>query len=189
MINEFVFRMSYVEGQKEKWGLITQSSGLRRKASFGLTEYETIQFSPHPTGAGLQNEAKIELKMQKKGEKEPKNAKKSQFCVGFWCFFVVNLKKQSQFAKGWNWRKVLYERWLWRFSRFGAAKKQSQFKANSVVLPPRTLSARRFLMCKNSRWCSWLGDFVSSAFSANSAVNRNLKKQNQNRPLAGNPKH
>ena len=34
-------------------------------------------------------------------------------------------------------------------------------------------------MCKNSRWCSWLGDFVSSAFSADSAVNRNLKKQTQ----------
>ncbi|NQT03623.1 MAG: hypothetical protein HQ580_16460 [Planctomycetes bacterium] len=32
-------------------------------------------------------------------------------------------------------------------------------------------------MCKNSRWYSWLGDFVSSAFSANSAVNWNLKKQ------------
>jgi len=34
-------------------------------------------------------------------------------------------------------------------------------------------------MCKNSRWCSWLGDFVSSAFSTNSAVNWNLKKQSQ----------
>jgi len=34
-------------------------------------------------------------------------------------------------------------------------------------------------MCKNSRWYSWLGDFVSSAFSANSAVKRELKKQSQ----------
>ena len=34
-------------------------------------------------------------------------------------------------------------------------------------------------MCKNSRWYSWLGDFVSSAFSANSAVKRDLKKQSQ----------
>ena len=34
-------------------------------------------------------------------------------------------------------------------------------------------------MCKNSRWCSWPGDFVSSAFFADSAVNRNLKKQSQ----------
>jgi hypothetical protein len=34
-------------------------------------------------------------------------------------------------------------------------------------------------MCKNSRWYSWLGDFVSSAFSANSAVKRELKKQTQ----------
>ena len=55
--------------------------------------------------------------------------------------------------------------------------KQTQFKANSVVLPPRTPSARRFLMCKNSRLCSWLGDFVSSAFSANSAVNRIWKNK------------
>jgi hypothetical protein len=27
------------------------------------------------------------------------------------------------------------------------------------------------LMCNNLLWCSWLGDFVPSAFSANSAVN------------------
>ena len=48
--------------------------------------------------------------MQKTGEKEPKNAKKSQFCVGFWCFFVLKLKKQTQFANGQNERKYLYER-------------------------------------------------------------------------------
>ena len=48
--------------------------------------------------------------MQKTGEKEPKNAKKSQFCVGFWCFFVVNLKKQTQFTKGQNELKCLYKR-------------------------------------------------------------------------------
>ena len=52
------------------------------------------------TGAGSKKEAKIELKMQKK----------SQFCAGFWCFFVVNLKKQSQFANGQNERKYLQER-------------------------------------------------------------------------------
>jgi len=40
--------------------------------------------------------------MKKTGEKEPKNAKKSQFCVGFWCFFVLKLKKQTQFAVGQN---------------------------------------------------------------------------------------
>ncbi len=64
------------------------------------------------------------------------------------------------------------------FCGFGQRKTKPN-KANSVVLPPRTLRARRFLMFKNSRWCSWLGDFVSSAVLANSAVNRNLKKQSQ----------
>jgi hypothetical protein len=54
---------------------------------------------------------------------------------------------------------------------------QTQFKANLVVLPPRTPSARRYLMCKNSRWCSWLGDFVSSAFSANSAVKGEMQNK------------
>ncbi len=63
------------------------------------------------------------------------------------------------------------------FEHFRAAKKQSQFKANLDVLPPRTPSARRFLICNNSRWCSWLGNFVSSAFSANSAVNRIWKNK------------
>ena len=46
----------------------------------------------------------------------------------------LNLKKQSQFAVGRNGRKYLYERILWRFSRFGSAKKQSQFKANQTQL-------------------------------------------------------
>jgi hypothetical protein len=32
-------------------------------------------------------------------------------------------------------------------------------------------------MCKNSRWCSWLGDFVSSAFSAVSAVEGKMQNK------------
>jgi hypothetical protein len=47
-------------------GPITQNAELS-------TQYETIQFSPHPCGAGSKNEAKIELKMQKKGKKENKS--------------------------------------------------------------------------------------------------------------------
>jgi len=55
------------------------------------------------TGAGSKNEAKFELKMQKKGKKDSKSGV-------FSCEFVVNLKKQSQFAKWQNERKYLYER-------------------------------------------------------------------------------
>jgi hypothetical protein len=63
-------------------------------------------------------------KMQKKGENESKSGVNSGK-------FVANLKKQTQFMNGQNERKYLYERGLWRFSSFWAAKKQSQFKANS----------------------------------------------------------
>ncbi len=40
-----------------------------------------------------------------------------------------NLKKQSQFAGGVKWRKVLFGRELRRISCFGTAKKQSQSPA------------------------------------------------------------
>ena len=48
--------------------------------------------------------------------------------------FELNLKKQTQFIKGQNERKWLYERVLWGFLWFWAAKKQTQFKANFIVL-------------------------------------------------------
>jgi hypothetical protein len=64
-----------------------------------------------------------------------KNAKKSQFCVGFWCFFMAKLKKQTQFSVGRDLRKVLYERILWRLYALKPAEKQSQFKANQTQFP------------------------------------------------------
>ncbi len=69
-------------------------------------------------------------------EEKGKNESKSGV---YWGLFVVNLKKQSQFAKGHNERKYLYEREIWRFKRLGAAKKQSQFKAKQTqsYLAPR----------------------------------------------------
>ena len=45
-------------------------------------------------------------------------------------------------------------------------------KANFGCFTAENAEGAEFLMCKNSRWCSWLGDFVSSAFFANSAVDR-----------------
>jgi len=51
----------------------------------------------------------------------------------------LNLKKQTQFAGGWNERKYLYERAIWKILWFWAAKKQTQFKANQSqsYLAPR----------------------------------------------------
>jgi len=51
----------------------------------------------------------------------------------------LNLKKQTQFWNGQNEHKYLYERILWRFLQFQAAKKQSQFKAkqSQSYLAPR----------------------------------------------------
>ncbi|MFC1603841.1 hypothetical protein ACFL5F_02330 [Planctomycetota bacterium] len=46
----------------------------------------------------------------------------------------IRLKKQSQFAGERNGRKYIYERVLWGFWHFRAAKKQSQFKANRQPL-------------------------------------------------------
>ena len=43
--------------------------------------------------------------MQKKGKKESKSGV-------YWCYFVLKLKKQTQFAGGVNWRKFLFERKL-----------------------------------------------------------------------------
>ena len=45
-------------------------------------------------------------------------------------------KKQSQFSKGRNGRKILLFNELWRFCRFETAGKQSQFQAGGESITP-----------------------------------------------------
>jgi len=51
-------------------------------------------------------------------------------------FSEYDLKKQSQFVKGKNGCKCIYQKYLWRFFRIYAAKKQSQSKPISKFRNP-----------------------------------------------------
>ena len=48
------------------------------------------------------------------------------------------LKKQTQFSKGQNERKVNYNKGLWEYGHFRRQGKQSQFKANRRPLAGNT---------------------------------------------------
>ena len=60
--------------------------------------------------------------------------KKSQFCVGFWCFFVVNLKKKTNLQKGKMSLSVYTKGDYEEFCGFGRRKNKANSKPNKLVL-------------------------------------------------------
>jgi len=85
---------------------------------------------------------------------------------------LITFERTKPISKSSNGRKVNVNKVLWKFTAQVAPKKQTQFKANSAVLPPRTQSAQRLLMFISVE----IRELPAQIFSADSAISAVNKK-------------